>query len=297
MTLNPNTVLLLDEAAMIGTRQLVEIVHGCEKSGATLVLCGDSKQLQAIERGGSFAALTRRLGASELTEIVRQQDSWAREAVRDFANGNARRALGAYQIHGLIREETGDAALVSEWKDVSEPRVILAGRVEEVSELNRLAQIERWKAGELSNMGVSLGAEQFFQGDRVLFTRNSKELGVMNGDLGMVSAITGSVLQIALDCQRTVAIDINQYPHLRLGYALTTHKAQGATFERTLVLTGPGQDRELTYVEASRASQETRWYLTEDFDSTVKQMSQSNEKHLASDLVPDGIDLELLLHR
>jgi ATP-dependent exoDNAse (exonuclease V) alpha subunit len=191
--------------------------------------------------------------------------------------------------------------LVNEWKAIprAEPatRLMIAGRVEEVAELNRLAQAEQGKAGELSGAGLSVGGERFYQGDRVLFIRNSGALGVMNGDLGTVSSIRGSFLQVNLDSKRAVAIDTNEYPHLRLGYALTAHKAQGATFERTFVLTGPSQDRELTYVEASRASHETRWYLNEGFDATVRQMERSHEKLLASDFISDGIDLELVLRR
>ncbi len=305
LELGSNSVLLLDEAAMIGTRQLLEVVRACEETGAKLVLCGDPKQLQAIERGGSFAALTRRLGASELIEIVRQRDPWAREVVRDFANGEAGRALGECRRHGLVREEGGETEsakkLIGEWKVASNEApgtaLILAGRVEDVCELNRLAQAERANAGKLSGTGVLVGAESFFLGDRVLFTRNSVDLGVMNGDLGTVLAATGSVLEIALDAQKKVTLDTNQYSHIRLGYALTAHKAQGATFDRSFVLTGAGQDRELTYVEASRASHETRWYLGDNFDSTVRQMQQSHEKLLATELVPDGIDLELILQR
>lgn len=78
---------------MIGTRQLAEIVAACSQGGASLVLCGDSRQLQAIELGGVFAELCRRYESVSLTEIHRQREPWAREAVMAFAEGRAEAAL------------------------------------------------------------------------------------------------------------------------------------------------------------------------------------------------------------
>ena len=67
-------VLVVDEAAMVGTRQLAEVFEACLKHGATLVLCGDPKQLQPIELGGVFSELLCRHRMSELTQIRRQRE-------------------------------------------------------------------------------------------------------------------------------------------------------------------------------------------------------------------------------
>ncbi len=296
----PRSMIVVDEAAMVGTRQLFEVIKRCEQQGASLVLCGDSRQLQAIERGGSFAGLASRLGAVELTEIVRQREPWARRMVKDFADGFVGRALLASSERGLVHQEDGlEAAaekLVGMWgasHDSLAQKVILTGRREEVLQLNRLAQEAQGRAGHLSLEGLVVGSECFHVGDRVLFTRNSVELGVMNGDLGVVKEVTPFLLQVRLDLGESIRVNPSTYPHLRLGYALTTHKAQGATFTNTYILTGPGQDQELSYVEASRASEQTRWYLSDSIGSTIRQMSRSQVKLLASELVEEGPVLEL----
>ena len=59
-------------------------------------------------------------------------------------------------------------------------------------------------------------------------------------------------------------IDLGNYEHVKLGYAATVHKSQGSTHHNAYVLTGGGmQDREVSYVQLSRAKVETRIYADE----------------------------------
>jgi conjugative relaxase-like TrwC/TraI family protein len=148
VTLDRGSVVLLDEASMIGTRQLAEIVAACSQGGASLVLCGDSRQLQAIELGGVFAELCRRYESVSLTEIHRQCEPWAREAVMAFAEGRAEAALLPYHQRGLICEARDHALalerLLEDWSKVTpsdaKEQVILAGTVGDVAEINRRVQ-------------------------------------------------------------------------------------------------------------------------------------------------------------
>ncbi len=301
--LDHNSVLVLDEASMIGSRQLARAVEMCSRSGASLTLCGDSRQLQAIELGGLFAELARHLESSRLVEIQRQRDDWARQAVQDFAFGRAGEALLPYRQRDLVTETlhavTAMDRLLEDWKREALPdlshSLMLAGTATDVAELNRLAQHERRSLGLLGMEPVQIGPDTMFAGDRVLFTRNSVTLGVFNGDLGTVDSIQGSILSVHLDDERRIKVDAEQYPHLRLGYALTTHKAQGMTVERSFILTG-GQmtDRELTYVQASRARGTTRWYVCDDLADAIPRMSRSHEK-LAALSLAQGPELELTL--
>jgi ATP-dependent exoDNAse (exonuclease V) alpha subunit len=119
----------------------------------------------------------------------------------------------------------------------------------------------------------------------------------MNGDLGTVQGIKDETLTIQMDAGRSIDVDCREYPHLRLGYALTAHKAQGATLESAFVLAAEGQEREISYVEASRASGETRWFLPCPFDAAVIAMEKSNEKLLATELLESSPELDLTLTR
>lgn len=72
-----------------------------------------------------------------------------------------------------------------------------------------------------------------------------------------------------------------------LGYATTTHKAQGATATRAYVLTGgPMQDREISYVQGSRARDRTTFFVTRsDVGDTIanlaREMARSRQKDMA----------------
>jgi ATP-dependent exoDNAse (exonuclease V) alpha subunit len=79
--LNRRTVLVVDEAGMLGSRKLARLLEHAQQAQAKVVLVGDDRQLSAIDAGGGFRALRLRLGASELTENRRQQQAWEREAL------------------------------------------------------------------------------------------------------------------------------------------------------------------------------------------------------------------------
>jgi ATP-dependent exoDNAse (exonuclease V) alpha subunit len=88
-----------------------------------------------------------------------------------------------------------------------------------------------------------------------------------------------------------VHVPLKSYKSLQLGYALTTHKGQGTTVDNAYLLVGGKmQDRELSYVQASRARISTRIYTDrheagKELAGLVKQMTKSREKILAHEVV------------
>jgi ATP-dependent exoDNAse (exonuclease V) alpha subunit len=78
--LDDRTVLVVDEAGMLGSRKLTRLLEHAEQAQAKVVLVGDDRQLASIDAGGGFRALRLRLGASGLTENRRQHQAWEREA-------------------------------------------------------------------------------------------------------------------------------------------------------------------------------------------------------------------------
>jgi len=143
---------------------------------------------------------------------------------------------------------------------------------------------------------VLVGEEKLHINDRVLFTRNSQALGFFNDELGTISGRDQARLHVKMENGRSVTVDTSEYRHLRLGYALTTHKGQGMTTEQSFILTGPMENREQTYVQASRARGDTGFFVgTEDLQRTADRMAHSQPKELASDLVVAVLKLELEL--
>jgi ATP-dependent exoDNAse (exonuclease V) alpha subunit len=299
--LSPKAVLVVDEAGMVGTRQMERLTEKVLAAGARLVLVGDEKQLQAIDAGGPFGSLGTRLGRATLTEIRRQRDPWAREAVKQIAGGEARAALREYAGRGLVTvtedRHAAKRALIDRWtrEGAANPRdhLMLAPSNADVSLLNRMAQTQLVLAGGLGKQTLRVAGADFHPGDRVLFTWNSTRYGVENGSLGTVTGVDAAngVLTARLDGGKLVVVPVRDYAHLKLGYAMTTHKAQGATTENAYVLLGgPGQDRELSYVQASRARGTTRFFLDkaeagDDLRDLCKQLERSRRKNLSHDLL------------
>jgi ATP-dependent exoDNAse (exonuclease V) alpha subunit len=94
-------VFVIDEAGMVGSRQMARVLPKLHEAGAKAVVIGDAEQLQPIEAGAAFRAIAERTGYQELTAIRRQQAQWQRGASRDFARGDAGRALASYQSTAL----------------------------------------------------------------------------------------------------------------------------------------------------------------------------------------------------
>jgi ATP-dependent exoDNAse (exonuclease V) alpha subunit len=117
--LDRRSVLVVDEAGMVGSRQLERVLSEAKRQGAKVVLVGDAEQLQPIEAGAAFRAIAERVGYHELTVVRRQRDQWQRDASRDFSRGEPTRALERYQAHGAVefaatRSEAKDR-LIREW--------------------------------------------------------------------------------------------------------------------------------------------------------------------------------------
>ncbi len=314
LRIDKKTVLVIDEAGMVGTRQLARLLEAVRKGGGKVVLAGESRQLQAIEAGGPLRALEKERSVAELKEIVRQRDSRDRDVVRDLAEGKAASALRNLADRGLLQisenRKLAIEALVSEWvkREVRAPErsLILAGRNRDAAEINRLCQMERAKTGYTDpSSSIQIDNGYAHKGDRVLLRKIDRSLDVSNGDLGTVTAVhpVRRRLDVLLDDGRKVLIPLKDYTHERgadkgkiavsLGYAVTTHKGAGSTVENAYVLVGGFmQDRELSYVQASRAKGSTYVFAGREGEGKgvarlVEQMSRSRAKDLALDVVKE----------
>ncbi len=291
------TVLVIDEAGMVSTKQMVQLVDHIERSGASLVLVGDPKQLQAIERGGSFKALYEKLDGKRLRDIYRQRNPAEKQAVRDLSQGQAARALAYYAKEGRLTvekdREAAARALINDWarEGISNPKpnLILCATRLDATIINREIQDVRLQAGLLEANHLEVGGERIHTGDRIVFRRRDKHLGIENGDFGTVTSLSPKLglLSVELDSGRSRTISIHQYQEIKPGYAVTSHSAQGATEDNAFILTHEAmQDREITYVQASRVREKAHLYTTEaeagdELKELANQMNRSRQKELA----------------
>ncbi|GLS22004.1 hypothetical protein GCM10007874_50210 [Labrys miyagiensis] len=297
--LTSGDVLVIDEAGMVGTRQLERVLSHAAEAGAKVVLVGDPQQLQAIEAGAAFRSLHDRHGGAEIGEVRRQQDDWQREATRDLATGRTGDAIGAYDSHGRVHaaatREQAREDLIEHWDrdrqaSPNHSRIILTHTNDEVRALNEAARERMRDAGDLGDdvrLTVERGERSFASGDRVMFLQNERNLGVKNGTLGTILEVSAQSMTVHTDDGRSVDFDLKDYNRIDHGYAATIHKAQGMTVDRTHVLATPGLDAHASYVALSRHRDGMDlYYGRDDFsdqDRLVRTLSRDRAKDMASD--------------
>jgi Ti-type conjugative transfer relaxase TraA len=179
--LTSRDVLVIDEAGMVGTRQLERVLSHAAEAGAKVVLVGDPQQLQSIEAGAAFRSIHERHGSAEISQVRRQREDWQRVATRDLATDRTGDAIHAYDNHGMVHAaETREQArgdLIDRWHrerqaNPDATRIILTHTNAEVRELNEAARERMREAGNLGdNVRVSgeRGERSFAPGDRVMF--------------------------------------------------------------------------------------------------------------------------------
>jgi conjugative relaxase-like TrwC/TraI family protein len=212
--LNARTVLVVDEAGMVGSRKLARLLEYAQHAQAKVVLVGDDRQLAAIDAGGGFRALRLRLGASELVENRRQHQAWEREALELVRSGLVDDAVAAYQAHDRVvaadSKPAATLALLQDWwaawqqaeQDPAQEVVVLAARRTEVDRLNTACQELLAARGRLGLERLQAEDRRLAVGDRVVCGHNAiGELGVANGTRGTITALNrqGRTLTLRLD--------------------------------------------------------------------------------------------------
>ena len=291
-------VLVIDEAGLVGTRQLERVLSHAAEAGAKVVLVGDIKQLQAIEAGAAFRSIHERHGGAEIGEVRRQRRDWQRDATRDLASGKTGNALEAYRSHGMVHEaqtrEQARGDLIDRWdrdRQASPDRSrMITHTNDEVRALNEAARKRMREAGSLGDevrVTVERGDRSFVSGDRVMFLQNERGLGVKNGTLGTIEQVSARSMTVQTDDGRSVQFDLKDYNKIDHGYAATIHKAQGMTVDRIHVLATPGMDAHSSYVALSRHRDGVELhYGRDDFanrDRLTRTLSRDRAKDMASD--------------
>jgi len=297
--LTDRSILVIDEAGMIGTRQMERVFEEAQAHGAKVVLVGDPQQLQAIEAGASFRAIAERHGSVEISSIRRQAHDWQREATRALATGRTHEAITAYGDHGHVHAaETREDArgdLIERWDrdriaDPQASRIILTHTNDEVRSLNQAAREQLQRSGELGrdvSLTVERGARSFADGDRIMFLKNERSLGVKNGTLGTIAHVDKAHMRVSLDDGRDVRFDTKHYAHIDHGYAATIHKAQGMTVDKVHVLATPGLDRHASYVALSRHRETVNLHYGKDDFANQGKLVRTLERERGKDMASD----------
>lgn len=306
------TVLVVDEAGLLSSRDMHAVLAAAENAGAKVLLVGDRDQLQAIGAGSGLRLAAQAIETAKVRTIVRQHDEWARQAVADFGSGNAGVALEAFAERDVLIETNGAVATIGAVVDCVEADIvrrepgsalILAKTNAEVATIGREVR-ERLRGRDLIvGKDVEVAAItpsghatelSLAAGDRIRFLARNDRLGVVNGSVATVTKIAAvdadlpdtrrrhAIIEARLG-ERQVRFDTAELAddrgRARIGwaYASTIYGAQGVTVDRAAVLLTPAFDRHDIYVASSRARLKTT--LIVDRQRLEKEMLQAADRH------------------
>lgn len=323
--LDDHTVLVIDEAGMVGTRMLAPLLQQAAAARAKVVLVGDPKQLPEIQAGGVLASLADRHPLLTLTENRRQHDPTERVALDQLRSGDVDQAIGMLRDHGRVVTSMNAEAvrdeMVEQWwqhRSAGGDALMMARRNADVDDLNRRARRHVVASGQLTGEPLVVGEHPFQIGDHVICTRNDYANGIRNGTTGTITHIDHERTAVTIsteDGTRRLDDEYLAAGSMRHGYAITVHKAQGRTCEHGLLLASDDLHREMGYVGLSRGKQSNRMYLVADeppdelerhgrpgdradpLDLVVDSLRRSDAKKLAVDQddrraeVDDGLDI------
>jgi hypothetical protein len=267
-------VVVLDEAGMAPTRATGRLLRAAQLAGAKVIAIGDPGQLASVQAGGWLQAVSERVGALRLTEVMRQRDPAERRALAALHDRNPgsylQWALAAERIQ--THDDVGGARqqAIREWATAADElgpgQVVMVARDNGTREaLNQAARELRRDQGELGEER-SYGPIGLAVGDRVICRRNDARLDVDNGTRGTVRHADEDRVVIETDSQLVRALPAGYVAeHVQHAYALTGHGMQGATVERAFVVASP---QDLTagwsYTALSRARASTRLFIHQE---------------------------------
>lgn len=289
ISIRPGDVLLIDEAGMVSTRDFDALVQIAAERGALVRVMGDDRQLSAVGAGGALRLIDCEVGAVHLDELFRfknEQEAAATLHLREPAAVGKDEPFGWYRAQGRVAGGDGEAMtqqVFAAWqKDISEGKssLMMGSSNESVAALNALAQAHRIStSGEPTGEGVILrpgsapGQAQatVFAGDTIVTRRNDRRLSVFagrdfvkNGDRWSVEGVgeDGSLQVRHVEHGGTVTLPAAYVrENVELGYALTVHRAQGATVDTAHALIDSRADRAGAYVGLSRGREQNNLYV------------------------------------
>ena len=233
-------VWVVDEASMVGNRQMLDLLKAAEQEQAKVILIGDRLQLQAIDAGKPFQMLQEKgmVATARMDDLLRQKTEGLREAVEAVAKEkNTDRAIHLLEKMGAVKEVENRSErlrsiaqdyLALSAKEMKGTLIVTARNTDRV-EINQHIRdgLKEW--GQLHEASEKIyqvaipkaipegergRGESFSEGDSVRFLRTNQAMEVSRGERGIIQEIQGDVLKIQMQSGRTVPVDLQKYSRL-----------------------------------------------------------------------------------
>lgn len=291
------------QAAMESIKRSGQIIEGAEKGGRIEQMASDYLSLSPAERRETLVIDPTRAGRAELNEKIRQglKEEGTLSQVEISANALEKRDLTAAQATDASRYQAGD---ILRFGKKLKSAGIEAGQYYKIVSIDLASgtlQLQPENGGEpLEWQPRRGGARQveifqedalnLSQGDRIQWTKNDKNQGLVNGQNLTVQAVSGSLVKALDERGKTHLIDTNQRDsqHFRHAYATTVHASQGRTAGRVIChLAEDHRDlisQRSFYVSISRTKNEIRLH-TDDAAALAQNIERnSGQQQTALDM-------------
>lgn len=296
--------VIIDESSMIDINLLRELLDSIPNQ-SSLILVGDADQLSPIAPGQPFKDIidSSKFPVSRLTGNYRQKDFSdiviaSREVVRgrcpninpeignsDFSFIECKKEFQLQKILDLyFNQISASTKIETENIQILSPQH--RGEIG-IATINNSIQRKRGPSGKPIFENKSKDRDIiFYEGDKVIQTSNNYDLGIMNGDIGIIKGKQGKNIIIEFD-DREVPYDTRNMFDLDLAYAISIHKSQGS--EYSVVIIPVSEDhihmlsRNLVYTAITRGK--VKVVMVGDKNSFQRAIANSAKDFRYTDLV------------
>lgn len=296
-----NSILVVDEAGMVGNDDYMELQRVAAARSCNLIKAGDERQISSVGRGGMFEVFAEKYRSDVLTDIKRQRHNWGKAVARAFSNGEVHTGLRILHNQGRIVQDKDKVqsmeTLLKDWdadENLLRDKIILAVANKDVNALNSGARQYLKARGVLSGQEIRVDGQNYMKGDRVLIKSTNKDLGLTNGDIGELKSVSenkivvavpiknpksgskGDNVVIAKGATKEIEFNPSDYSGFRHGYATTIFKSQAASILSVFVYHDGFAGIRNSYVGLSRHIKDLKLYInsqaTRSMQHLVKQL-------------------------
>lgn len=294
---------LVDEASMLSTKQMAELIRQSEVAGARLILVGDVKQLASQEAGAAFRQVQEKTKTFVLDEIVRQTNKDAKSAVEKSIENDLQQAFEHVDrvggVHELETRQQRVEAIANDYTALSEKdrerTIVIAPGRDDREELNRAIRGKLQEQGEVKKAEITAAtlegkavtqaelrdASLYTQGDVLKFSRDYRKHDISKNSYWTVREIDQIANSLTIQNGEDKIVVINPRQMSRFE-AYEQVQRQFAAGDR-LVITQNDRDRGLTNGTEARVEQVKGQELELRLSNgkTIKMdLSQEQNRHL-----------------
>lgn len=313
--LDERSLIIVDEAGMVGTRDMEAILTAAREAGSKVVLLGDRRQLASVTGASALRAVADVVErVATLREVRRQQVDWQQAATVMMAQGDSESGLRAYADQGRVAFVSGAAAaqaqVIAQWSELralhGDDVLMITRRNADAAELNRLAREALRREGRIGIDLVEVRAVDrsdrpvqlpLAVGDRLRFGETLPQHAIRNGHRATVEAVTARadgdvMLVLAHQDGRRLELAWSSLsraprfgrkatpPRIVHASAGTAHAAQGQTAAASVVYLARSTDAREIYVALSRHRHDAKIVVETDRLDALCRQRQADPRSL-----------------